>query len=86
MSKSVYILNDKGNIPDLAGQAQCKKLTSFLRSVHGFCTNAKGKDDLQHQRKLLAQGLARSSPCSSSARMPTTSSAPSSSARCANSA
>ena len=48
MSKSVYILNENGNIPDLADQAQRKKLTSFLRSVHGFCTNAQGKDDRQH--------------------------------------
>lgn len=48
MAQSVYILNDKGNIPDLAGQAQHKKLRSFLYSVHGFCTNAQGKDDRQH--------------------------------------
>ena len=48
MAQSVYILNNKGNIPDLAGQAQHKKLRSFLYSVHNFCTNAKDKDDRQH--------------------------------------
>lgn len=48
MAKSVYILNDKGNIPELDSDKQRKKLASFLRSVRGFCTNAKGKDDRQH--------------------------------------
>lgn len=48
MVQSVYILNDKGNIPDLDSETQRKKLSSFLRSVHNFCTNAKGKDDRQH--------------------------------------